>query len=70
LSPHKNGAVLVEVKVCDADLVKIRVCSDLATLQKVLEAPISSERSHKNNMFNIMFQNIIFLLKFDFTAMY
>jgi hypothetical protein len=25
--PGQNGAVLVKVTVCDADLVKIRVCS-------------------------------------------
>jgi hypothetical protein len=60
-------------EVCDADLVKIRVCS--------LRSGNTSKKKSSRHLFhlnvvvkticlNIMFQNIIFLLKFDFTAMY
>jgi len=52
-------AVLVEVTVCDADLVKIRVCS-LATLGKKSARGTSSELRRKKIVSNITFQNIFF----------
>jgi hypothetical protein len=51
--------------------VKIRICPLKAgntSKKKVLEAPILSECSRKKIVFNIIFQNNIFLLKIDFAA--